>query len=153
MVSASKVNSKELARFMRFAVVGAIGAVIDFSVFNLFTNLTPISPIAASVVSFCLAVVSNFLLNRFWTYPDSRSKAIHTQVIQFVIISVIGLIIRTPLFALLEKVYTQWAQNLIPNFPIGPVSVGHNLALATAIVVVMIWNFIANRFWTYNDVN
>lgn len=145
-------NTKELGRFLRFATVGAIGAVIDFAVFNLLTNLTAISAVAASVISFTLAVVSNFMLNRYWTYPDSRSKKIQTQVLQFVIISIIGLLIRTPLFAVLEGVYTRWAQAWLPDFFLTPISLGHNLALATAILVVMIWNFIANRFWTYNDV-
>lgn len=145
-------NSRELGRFLRFAIVGSIGAVIDFAVFNLLTNLTNINVVVASVISFCLAVVSNFLLNRYWTYPDSRSKKVQTQIIQFVIISVIGLLIRTPLFAYLEGAFTRLAEDWIPNFFIPPVSVGHNLALASAILVVMVWNFIANRFWTYNDV-
>jgi putative flippase GtrA len=28
--------------------------------------------------------------------------------------------------------------------------VGHNVSLAIAIIVVMGWNFIANRYWTFN---
>ena len=71
---------------MRFAVVGIIGAVVDFGTFNLLVNLLHVAwQSVASVISFTAAVVSNFLWNRFWTYPDSRSKSIPKQVVQFIV--------------------------------------------------------------------
>jgi putative flippase GtrA len=30
--------------------------------------------------------------------------------------------------------------------------IGHNAALAVAIGIVMLWNYFANRYWTYNDI-
>jgi putative flippase GtrA len=38
------------------------------------------------------------------------------------------------------------------DFFLSPRFFGHNLTLAVAILVVMMWNFFANRYWTYNDV-
>lgn len=145
-------NPKERSRFLRFAVVGAIGAVIDFGVFNLLTNLTTIPAVYASVISFALAVISNFIWNRFWTYPDSRSKPLGRQLVQFIVISVMGLAIRTPLFAWLEKWMIHEVEILQLNIPFTPTFIGHNISLATVIVVVMFWNFFANRFWTYADI-
>ena len=148
-------NPKERSRFIRFAIVGAIGAVIDFSVFNFLTNLVGFfkeNVVLASVISFILAVVSNFTWNRLWTYPDSRSKAIGRQLTQFVAVSVIGLLIRTPLFSFLEKALTQFFTGRWTFKPLTPVIIAHNLALAIVILIVMVWNFIANRYWTYNDV-
>jgi len=146
-------NNKELERFLKFAVVGAIGAVVDFGIFNLLTNLTAIQAVVASVISFVAAVISNFLWNRYWTYPDSRSKPLGRQSVQFLVVSLAGLGIRTPLFAWLETVLVPFFKNTLPaGFIITPVSAGHNLSLAIAIVVVMMWNFFANRLWTYNDV-
>ena len=66
-------NAKERSRFIRFAIVGAAGAVIDFGVFNFLTNLVGYfkeNVVWASVISFILAVISNFTWNRLWTYPD-----------------------------------------------------------------------------------
>jgi len=148
-------NPKERSRFIRFATVGAIGAVIDFGVFNFLTNLVVFfkeNVVLASVISFILAVVSNFTWNRLWTYPDSRSKAIGRQLTQFVAVSVIGLLIRTPLFSFLEKALTQFFTGRWTFKPLTPVIIAHNLALAIVILIVMVWNFIANRYWTYNDV-
>ncbi|MBP8857879.1 MAG: GtrA family protein, partial [Anaerolineaceae bacterium] len=97
-------------------------------------------------------VINNFLWNRYWTYPDSRSKHIARQLVQFSIINVIGLVIRTPLLALLEKGLIPLFSRMLPENFLTPEFVGHNISLAIAILVVMIWNYIANRYWTYNDV-
>lgn len=146
-------KKKEISRFFRFAVVGSIGAVIDFGVFNLLSSVVHVAAVPSSVVSFIMAVFSNFTLNRFWTYPDSRSKPIGHQLVQFGVVSLIGLIIRTPLFAFLEKHLVAFFTGILPARSISPVFAGHNASLAIAIVVVMMWNFFANRFWTYSDVN
>ena len=145
-------NRKERTRFFRFAVVGASGAVVDFGVLNLLTLAFKIAFVPSSVVSFISAVINNFLWNRYWTYPDSRSKPVARQLVQFSIINVIGLAIRTPLLAFLEKLLVPLFANVLPSGFLTPVFVGHNVSLAIAILVVMIWNFIANRYWTYNDV-
>jgi hypothetical protein len=58
------------------------------------------------------------------------------------------------LFAWLEKVLVQNLGRSLPgNFPLSSTFLGHNFALAVAVLVVMMWNFFANRFWTYNDVS
>lgn len=147
-------NTKERSRFFRFALVGIIGAVIDFGVFNLLTGIFRFPAVLASIISFLAAVCSNFTWNRYWTYPDSRSKRVSRQLIQFTLISLIGLAIRTPLFIFLERVFTKWllALNLpVKGFP-PPIFLAHNLALAVAVIVVMFWNFFINRYWTYSDV-
>ncbi len=147
-------DPKERGRFLRFAFVGAVGFVVDFGIFNLLVNLAHVPAVYAQVVSFTAAVVSNFLWNRYWTYPDSRSKKISRQLVQFGVISIIGLAIRTPLFAWLEKEFNQvFTRMLPPGFPLSSTFLGHNLALVIVVLVVMMWNFFANRFWTYNDVS
>jgi putative flippase GtrA len=145
-------SKDDKARFIRFAIVGSIGAVIDFGVFNLLTHVLHLTAVISSVISFVCAVCSNFLWNRYWTYPDSRSKHVAHQLVQFLLISLIGLAIRTPLFAFLERALgTFFSNNPLP-LPVTPTFIGHNLALAIAILVIMLWNFFANRYWTYADV-
>ncbi|MGB9669527.1 MAG: GtrA family protein [Anaerolineales bacterium] len=148
-------NPKERQRFLRFAVVGMVGAVIDFGVFNLLIHFANLRAIYSSMISFTMAVISNFIWNRYWTYPDSRSKPIRTQLLMFAFINVIGLGIRTPLFAFLEKRLIVFLGKL-PFLKFGfidSVFLGHNFALAIAIIVVMFWNFYVNRYLTYNDVS
>jgi putative flippase GtrA len=120
--------------------------------------------VLASVCSFCAAVLSNFIWNRYWTYPDSRSKPVVQQAFQFALVNVIGLLVRTPIFALSEGPMTRLAERFFSTMPaatspgsegllaLEPHVVGPNLALALAVIVVLFWNFGVNRIWTYSDV-
>ncbi len=145
-------NIKERIRFFRFAVVGIIGAVVDFAVLNLLLHFS-VPYVMAGTISFITAVLNNFLWNRYWTYPDSRSKKISQQLAQFGIINLIGLGIRIPLLAFMEDHLINLAAKWFPNFFFSPQFIGHNVGLAIAILIVMLWNFLANRYWTYNDVS
>jgi len=151
---------KELGRFLRFSVVGVIGAVVDFGTFNVLSNLLGVNSLLASVISFSAAVTSNFIWNRFWTYPDSRSKPISRQVLQFAVVSLVGLGIRTPIFAFSEAPLIELVERLLPRigwlqFPLiaeyDATVIGSNLALALAVIIVLFWNFGINRLWTYSD--
>jgi putative flippase GtrA len=148
-------NPRERSRFLRFATVGMIGAVVDFGTFNLFTAVFHVQPVLASVFSFIAAIISNFTWNRYWTYPDSRSKAVSHQLGQFAIVSIVGLMIRTPIIAVLESVFGRAFSHLqlLPVSFITAQFLGNNSALATAVIVVMFWNFFINRYWTYSDID
>jgi putative flippase GtrA len=147
-------DTRERNRFIRFAFVGVIGAVVDFGTFNILVSVVMLPAVWASILSFMAAVVSNFTWNRYWTYPDSRSKPVSHQMLTFLIISLIGLAIRTPLFVYLEKAFNSFftALHIESRGWITPEFLAHNLALAAAVIVVMFWNFFVNRYWTYSDV-
>lgn len=141
---------------MRFAVVGVIGAAVDFGVMNLLVTFLKSPFLLAGTISFLCAILSNFTWNRYWTYPDSRSKRIRQQLVQFVLVSVIGLVLRTPILALLEPIMLRFFDVIHLSLPImvfTPVFLAHNLTLAVAVITVMFWNFFANRYWTYGDVD
>jgi putative flippase GtrA len=156
--------TREFTRFAKFLVVGAIGAVIDFGTFNLLTSAFNLWIVVAGTISFTAAVTSNFIWNYYWTYPDSRSKPVGQQVIQFILVNLIGLAIRTPILHFMEKPFTQLSNQflaILPSsippgsesiFPLDEVTLGRNLALATAVIIVLFWNFGINRIWTYSDV-
>ncbi len=146
-------RSSERTRFLRFAVVGSIGAIVDFGVMNLLRNLLMTPLVLAGTISFICAVLSNFLWNRYWTYPDSRSKHVAHQLLMFSIVSLIGLGIRVPILAFLEPpIYNIFLllPFQIPFFT--PKTLADNFTLVVAVIIVMFWNFFANRYWTYNDV-
>jgi putative flippase GtrA len=77
-------DSKERNRFFKFALVGAIGAAIDFGVMNLLSHgILELPLVTAGTISFLCAVISNFTWNRFWTYPESRSRPLLNQLGMF----------------------------------------------------------------------
>ena len=148
-------NQRERSRFFRFAVVGTIGALIDFGLANLLTRLFHFPLVLAGTISFIAAILSNFTWNRYWTYPDSRTKPIGRQLVQFAIISVMGLTIRVPLLYFLEPVMENLAAALGLGFPplLDAKAIGDNITLAIAVVIVLFVNFFANRYWTYSDID
>ncbi len=147
-------NPRERERFLKFAVVGAIGALVDFGTFNLLMIIFSISPLLLQGFSFTAAVSSNFIWNRVWTYPDSRSKPITQQLITFFVVNIIGLGIRTLIIGWLANPFRDLFLR-VDFLPLGKITgalLGVNFALGIAVVVVMFWNFFINRVWTYNDV-
>jgi putative flippase GtrA len=146
-------DSREMSRFLKFAVVGIIGAVVDFGIANLLRRVFGTSLELAGTVSFICAILSNFVWNRYWTYPDSRSKPVFRQLFQFAVISVAGLAIRIPILTYLEPVLNRFLNQMtfdLPFFDAG--FYADNITLAIAVIIVMFWNFFVNRYWTYNDV-
>ncbi len=147
------IDPRERTRFLRFTVVGTIGAVVDFGVMNLLVKFLHASLVLAGTISFISAILSNFTWNRYWTYPDSRSKSIVRQLVEFALVSVMGLAIRIPILIFLEPVMEQWITLLPFKIPLlDSATIADNLTLAIAVVIVMFWNFFINRYWTYSDV-
>ncbi len=146
-------NRQEQRRFVKFMVVGAIGAVVDFGVMNLFSKLFGMPLVWAGTISFISAIISNFIWNRFWTYPDSRSRPISNQLFMFFAVNVAGLAIRVPILRFLEPPMQKAFQELSLGISLGPEFLAKNFTLAVAVGVVMLWNFFVNRYWTYNDVD
>ncbi len=148
-------NAQERSRFLRFAMVGVIGAVVDFGVSNILIQFFSAPLVLAGSVSFIAAIISNFFWNRYWTYPDSRSKRVSAQIIQFTLVSVMGLVIRVPILAffepVVERLFVQ-ANLQIPGL-LDATRLADNFTLAIAVLIVMFWNFFANRYWTYADVD
>lgn len=158
-------KSKEVERFLRFAFVGALGAVVDFGTLFILqaTILPPVDTTAvtiATTIAFIAAIISNFTWNRFWTYPDSRSRSMRRQMALFIFISVVGWLGRTLWIAnsyeYLGQTLMPVVLNYLPNYDpsaAGEAKLGSMVAQLIGVVVVMFWNFFANRYWTYNDVD
>ena len=134
-----QTRPKEVTRFVKFSIVGAIGAIIDFALLNLLRGGFGWPLFWANTVSVSVAILSNFTWNRFWTYPESRTRKKRKQLPQFALINIVGLLINNLIVVGLDAL-------LVPY--IGePWS--YNLAKAVAIGVVLFWNFGINRLWTY----
>ncbi len=133
--------------------VGAVGAVVDFGIMNLLSKFLGLTLTLAGTISFICAVTSNYLWNRYWTYPDSRSRPIFRQLTMFFIVNIAGLIIRLPILHFIEPPMRNIFARLAWEVPFTPGFIGKNLTLAVAVGVVMLWNYFANRYWTYNDID
>jgi putative flippase GtrA len=159
-------KSREVERFIKFLFVGALGAVIDLGLTNILMRFVfhvedgEIVPVVISaMIGFSVAVSSNFIWNRYWTYPDSRTRSIRRQLAQFFLVSAVGLAIRAGVVAAFSPIFADFVKTLVANHLVelnlaGNVQfkIGANMAIIVALVIVALWNFFANRYWTYGDV-
>jgi putative flippase GtrA len=146
------ISKIEKMRFLKFAVVGISGTIIDFGVFNLLLFMQ-FSSIFASTISFIVAVFNNFFWNRNWTYPESKFRPIANQLMKFLSVSIAGLLIRTNLYGLIEQPSIKFAERMLrENILFFAEVVGKNISLAFVIIIVLFWNYLANRFWTYKNI-
>ncbi len=146
-------NPLERTRFLKFMAVGTFGAVVDFGVANVLSHFADMPLVYAGTISFTCAVISNFIWNRYWTYPESRSRRIHHQLGMFFLVNVAGVAIRIPILHYLEPLLLSYLNVTPLPLALSPDFVARNLTLAVAVGVVMLWNFFVNRYWTYNDVD
>lgn len=161
-------KAKEVERFLKFAVVGIVGAFVDFGVLNLLQTslLRPEEPnlqlkvALATGVAFTSAVTSNFIWNRYWTYPDSRAHPLHQQLIQFFVVNIIGLLFRLWFVRSLFHPFGEAGIDVLNALGLAghafdktaTSQLGTNIAQFFAVWIVMLWNYFVNRYWTYNDV-
>jgi putative flippase GtrA len=146
-------NKNERIRFAKFALVGISGTLIDFFFLNLFIQRFGIEQNSAKALSFSIAVFNNFLWNRLWTYPESRKLPFFKQFSQYLIVSIIGLLINISIFAFTNQFLIRIFNELLSNgFPLSPSVVSYNSSAAIATIVVLFWNYFANRFWTFRSI-
>jgi putative flippase GtrA len=132
----------EPGRLLRFAVVGASGTVIDLVLLTILKTGFGLPTVLANTLSYSAGIINNFALNRAWTFRDARTKSLAAQFVQFAIVSGIGLLLNDLIVVTLEKPFG--------NLP-GNMHAGYIPAKIAATGLVLIWNFMANRLWTFND--
>lgn len=88
-----------ISQFARVGVVGLVGLVVDVGLFNLLC-LTVLNPATvhegalwATFLSTSVAIVVNWLGNRYWTFRHQRRSHWVREGFEFVLVSVGGLLI------------------------------------------------------------
>ena len=120
-------------KFLKFGVVGLSGVVVDFFVTWLCKEKLGINKYVANGIGFSLAVINNFLLNRYWTFEDHMQPATE-QFLKFALIALVGLAINSfLLFVILRYIKI--------NFYVTKLLV---------VGLVFFWNFFMNYLFTFH---
>ena len=120
------------SQLIKFALVGITGMGLDFGTTWLLKEKVKINKFVANAAGFSIAVVNNFILNKYWTF-DNQNPIATEQFIKFLVISIVGLGINSLLlFILLKKIKG--------NF---------YLVKLAVIGLVFFWNFSANYLYTF----
>ncbi|MGG7463956.1 GtrA family protein [Plantibacter sp. YIM 135347] len=89
-----------IARYaVKFGVVGLIGFGIDVALFNALrlgvfgTDHFLQSPIGAKIVSVSVAIIFNWVGNRYWTFREHRRKNFLLELVEYIVVSLGGMAI------------------------------------------------------------
>ena len=79
-------------RFIKFNLVGLSGVVVNEGLLVLLA-LDGVYYVYASAVAIEVSIISNFLLNDFWTFRDRRHGRMATRLLKFNGLMIIGLVV------------------------------------------------------------
>ncbi len=131
-----------ILKFVKFGIVGASGTVIDFGLTALCKGILGMPDLLSNTIGFTLAATSNYFLNRVWTWK-STSKEVGVEYAKFLIVSLVGLGLNSLILFLLKDI------SLVPRFVETTLDWDFWVAKIIATGVVMVWNFVANNFFTF----
>ena len=119
-------------QLLKFGIVGGSGYLINLAVFAVLAGSFGVHHAIAAIGAFCVAVSSNFLWNRYWTFGPGEGPA-HFQAARFFAVSVASLGLNLVVLEIL----------------VSSGSVGDLTAQAIAVAVAMPFNFLGNKLWTF----
>ena len=149
----SEANRREVKRFVKFAMVGTAGMITHLTLANIFNFGLHFPDAGANAIGFITAVFQNYFLNYRWTFGDRRyttTKSRWLQISQFAIVSFVGLGINAIVREIVSYVMHPIWLSLLHDAVITEV-INYNFSIATAIAVVLFWNFAINRLWTFRN--
>lgn len=130
---------KNVRQFVKFSFVGASGVVVNLAVFNLTLLLWRLAaghaPHAAEYVAnllgFVVSVLTNYYLNRRWTFRSTGAVA--TELPKFFTVSVIAYVVNLGVFTIARHGF----------------GASENVSQLIAIACVMPINFVLNKIWSF----
>lgn len=146
-------------QFIKFCIVGSLNTALDWVIAFLLIYYTAwplkmasslqatlglafepkdIRNLLVKFISSGIATCNSFIWNRRWTFRVKGKEGRHRQFVQFVLVSISGMIWNSIITALILR-----------PFPEKPPRFVFLAAQAVATAIVVFWNFNVNRYWTF----
>ncbi len=138
----------ELLRFIKFILVGLSGVGVNYGLYWILTRFAGFAPLddaatggivsgnLAMAISIEASIITNFLLNNYFTFADRNTggiKALLGRLINFNLICLIGGLIQIGVANLLAITF----------------GIYDLIAIPIAIIVATLWNYLLNNWWTW----
>ena len=122
-------------QFVKFAIVGSSGLIVNLALFTLMQKTTELPIWVDFSAGFMLGGVSNYFLNRVWTFRSSGHAG--KEAASFLLVSLVALLIGDLIVYLLE---TRAGYH------------HHHTVWLISTLAGVVWNFFANKYWTFRAV-
>lgn len=122
--------------FIKFCVTGATGVGVNLGIFSALLSVG-VNKYLASPVAIECSIVSNFLLNNYWTFRHRRLRGpVPARGLRFNVVSILSLAISYFVFVGLSRAY-----------PAAPPQIDQLIGVIPATLV----NYFLNAYWTFGD--
>ena len=136
LLNIPRLGFRNLEDFMRYSLVGVSGVFVNLGLYLLLTRYFEISELVAPLIAIESALISNFILNNFWTFGKRITQSrIRVKFVKFHLVSGFSALINYSAFLTLFLVFGLY--DILANL------IGIGLA---AIV-----NYLINSNWTWKD--
>ena len=133
MIENTKTLVNQFKQFFKYCVVGISGTFIDLALLYSFVEFAHLNVFIATTLSFLVAVINNYTWNKVWTFKD-RSTKYSKQFLQFFLVSCTGLALTLSFMYIFINIIGIW----------------YMIAKALTSLLVLTWNFLANKYWTFS---
>ncbi|MFA4930451.1 MAG: GtrA family protein [Patescibacteria group bacterium] len=141
------LNSKQLPttilkEFGKFAVVGVIGTAVDFSIYSVLTRGFDVFYIYATCISVFIAIVNNFIWNKYWTFEKGQSGKTTKESYRFFLVSIVNYFLNIGItYAVVTYTHAEVLFHSSEDY----------FAKAIAIGIVLFSNYFGNKYWTFKS--
>jgi len=126
----------ELARFIKFCLVGGSGVGVNMGLLWLLTEVGGMFYLMSAAISIETSIITNFLLNNYFTFADRRQpgvKSLLKTLMKFNLVSLAGLGINLTILWILTE----------------PLGLFYMLSNLVGIAAATLWNYLLNNWWTW----
>lgn len=127
----SRAGTGLFEQFVRFMGVGCVSAIGHYGLLIVLVQAAGVAAVPASAAGALLGAWINYSLNYRFTFKSSKRHA--ESVTKFAIVAAIGLLLNTLFMWLGVELF----------------GIHYLVSQIITTVLVMIWSFGANRFWTF----
>ena len=120
--------------FIKFAIVGLSGVIVNLGIFTLLLQAN-VNKYVASPISIEVSIITNFLLNNYWTFRWRKSQD-HVRIkgLKFNMVSLVSLGVSYTTFVILSVVFPETSPAIHQLIGIAP---------------AMLINYFLNSYWTF----
>jgi len=148
-------KTEGLIQFIKFGIVGVSNTAVDWIVYYIVAGyiITAVSAKpTVKAISFLVAVLNSYLWNTIWTFKKEYNQSVKNSdsakksiFFKFFIVSLIGWAVNYFVFKLILDGFTFSNLEILSR----SISTQDLYPLIAASAAAVIWNFFANKLWTY----
>ena len=124
---------KPFKEFFKFAIVGGVGTLVNILILYLLTEMVGVYYLFSAIISFLVAMTTNFILNKVWTFKENLKLKIGKKYLQFGLVSTLALLVNLFFLYFFTEIF----------------GIYYLISQVLAIGFALVINFLGNKVWTF----